>query len=109
MVRLIPEADVDPLLHDDEAGEGEHVPLQLAFVRPATPPNVPGGHRVHPPAPARLYCPAGQSTKLLEEVPGGHAYPAGHWLGQEEPTTAPVGEKLPGSQTVDSVMLMPGP
>ena len=53
-----------------------HSPLQLAVVRPVELPNVPAGHGLHTPAPARLYRPALHTAAVALVDPDTHACPA---------------------------------
>jgi hypothetical protein len=46
-------------------------PLQLAFVRPCTPPYTPAGQFTHTPAPDRLYCPTPQIAAVALVDPAG--------------------------------------
>ncbi len=42
-----------------------HGPVQAAEVRPGEAPNTPAGHREHPPAAAKLYCPGEHTADVL--------------------------------------------
>ncbi len=63
----------DPAGH---AYPATHAPLHAGVGRPGAPPYVPSGQSVQVPAPARLYCPAGQMDAVALVDPTGHAYPA---------------------------------
>jgi hypothetical protein len=66
---------VDPGAH---AYPAVQFPLQEAVFKPAVVAlnQVPGGQLLHDPAPAWLYCPAGQMDAVALVDPTGHAYPA---------------------------------
>ncbi len=66
---------VDPAGHACPALQG---PLHRAVLKPATVTlnQVPAGQSLHAPAPARLYCPAGQTDAVALVDPAAHAYPA---------------------------------
>jgi hypothetical protein len=65
---------VDPAAH---AFPAVQFPLQVAVFRPlvVTLNQVPAGQLLHDPAPARLYCPAGQIDTVELVDPAAHAYP----------------------------------
>jgi hypothetical protein len=55
-----------------------HKPLQLAVGREVALPNLPAEHRLHTPAPPKLYCPALHAAAVALVLPVGQAYPAVH-------------------------------
>jgi hypothetical protein len=80
---------VDPAGHADPALQ---LPVQAAVPNPADEPNAPSGHWVQDPAPAPLYCPAGQMDAVALVLPAGQAYPAVHGplhVATVRPTLAP--------------------
>ncbi len=57
----------------DPAAQG---PEQVAIPKATADPNLPAGHAMHDPDPARLYCPAGHTAAVAVVEPATHAYPA---------------------------------
>ena len=55
-----------------------HRPLQSAVAKPVALPNRPDGHGLHAVAPASEYWPGRHSTRVVSDVPAGHAAPAVH-------------------------------
>ncbi len=54
------------------------LPLQADVGRPVTPPKSPAAHKLHAPAPAKLYCPSLHIVAVALVLAAGHAYPGLH-------------------------------